>query len=111
MMLEQLCYDVAYFILPEYAYRNLPRIVDLCLNNPAAGPFVYFLACSMRKTEPNSEAAILFRWHHDQLGIGRDYFVLEYPTPPPVDMSGLSPDELTRGQFVLAPHFSAIFAR
>lgn len=109
--LPQLCYDVAYFILPHYAYNDLTKLADLCLNTPtAAGPFFYVMACQMRKAEPIIEDAKRFRWHHGQLGEGREYFALEYPTPPPVDMSDVPPEQLVDGgsQFVLAPYFSAV---
>ena len=59
--LPQLCYDVAYFILPHYAD-------------------------------------------------GRDFLTLEYPSPPPVDMSQMTPEDLIAADkpFVLAPYFSCI---
>jgi hypothetical protein len=109
--LPQLCYDVAYFILPHYAFEDLPKLVDLCLNTPtAAGPFFYIMASQVRKVEPNIEVAKRFRWHHGQLTKGGEYFVLEYPTPPPVDMSDMPLEQVVGGggPLVLAPYFSAI---
>jgi len=109
--LPQFCYDVAYFILPHYVYNDLAKIGQMCMNNPAAaGPFFYVMACQMRKTEPQKEEAAKFRWHHGTLGEDSEYFVLEYPSPPPVDLSETSHEDLTGGlgSFVLAPHFSAI---
>src|SRR5262249_41427299 len=65
--LPQLCYDVAYFILPHYAFRDLAKLTDLCLNTPtAAGPFFYVMAAQARKVEPDPEDAKRFRWHHGQ---------------------------------------------
>src|SRR5205823_3957800 len=67
--LPQLCYDVAYFILPHFAFRDLARLADPCLNTPtAAGPFFYAMAAQARKAEPDAEDAERFRWHHGQLG-------------------------------------------
>jgi hypothetical protein len=109
--LPQLCYDVAYFILPHYAFNDLAKLADMCQNAPtAAGPFFYFMAAQMREVEPDDEDATRFCWSHGQLGEGREYFTLEYPTPPPVDMSDASIDQMVGGggDFVLAPHFSAI---
>jgi hypothetical protein len=109
--LPQLCYDVAYFVLPHYAFNDLDKLADVCLNMPTtAGPFFYVMAAQMRKVEPDIEDAKRFRWHHGQLGDGREYFALEYPTPPPVDMSDVSIEQMVGGgtPFVLAPHFSAI---
>jgi hypothetical protein len=109
--LPQLCYDVAYFVLPHYAFNDLAKLADLCLNTPsAAGPFFYVMAAQMRKAEADTDDAKRFRWHHGQLGDGREYFVLEYPTPPPVDLSDAAIEQIVGGgtKFVLAPHFSAI---
>jgi hypothetical protein len=109
--LPQLCYDVAYFILPQYAYNDPDKVADLYSNNPiAAGPFFYVMACEMRKVEPIIEDAKRFRWHCGHSREGRLYYVLEYPTPPPFDLSDQSPGDLIKGGNppVLAPHFSAI---
>jgi hypothetical protein len=109
--LPQLCYDVAYFVLPHYAYGEIAKVADLCSNTPtAAGPFFYLMACQMRKVEPVIEDAKRFHWHHGRLREGHEYYVLEYPSPPPVDLSRLSPDELLNAGSppVLAPYFSAI---
>jgi hypothetical protein len=109
--LPQLCYDVAYFILPHYAFRDLDKLADLCLSTPtAAGPFFYVMAAQARKVEPDSEDAKRFRWHYGQLDEGREYFALEYPVPPPVDMSDVPIEQMLGGgaKFVLAPHFSAV---
>jgi hypothetical protein len=111
VLLPQLCYDVAYFVLPHYAFNDLAKLADLCLNAPTrAGPFFYVMAAQMRRVEPDTEDAKRFRWHHGPLDAGREYFALEYPTPPPVDMSDVSIEQMVGGgtKVVLAPHFSAI---
>jgi hypothetical protein len=103
--LPQLCYDVAYFILPHYAYNDLPKLAEMCLNTPTtAGPFFYVMACQARESEPVLADGQRFRWHHGELTEGVEYFVLEYPTPPPADLSRAAPEGLP----VLAPHFSAV---
>jgi hypothetical protein len=105
--LPQLCYDVAYFILPYYAFEDTAKVADLCLNSPtAAGPFFYFMATEARKLEPNIDEAKRFHWHRGSLSEGYEYFVLEYPTPPSVDMSDVNVEQLPN--IVLAPYFSAI---
>src|SRR5262245_33655239 len=109
--LPQLCYDVAYFILPHYAFQDLAKLTDLCLNTAAtAGPFYYIMAAQARKVEPDIEDVKRFRWHHGQLSEGREYFVLEYPTPPPVDTSDVPIEQMVGGgtKVVLAPYFSAV---
>ncbi|MBW3600954.1 MAG: hypothetical protein KY475_27270 [Planctomycetes bacterium] len=90
MPLPQLCYDVAYFVLPHSAFGSLAKLTNLCVNTPtAAGPFFYVMAAQARKVEPDREDANRFRWRHGQLNEGHEYFVLEYPIPPPVDMSAV----------------------
>jgi hypothetical protein len=109
--LPQLCYDVAYFILPHYAFKDLGKLADMCLNTPTtAGPFFYIMAAQARKVEPDTEDAKRFHWHHGEMGEGREYFALEYPEPPAVDMSDVPIEQMMGGRtaFVLAPHFSVI---
>jgi hypothetical protein len=64
----------------------------------------------MRKVEPHIETAKRFRWHAGRFQDGRDYLTLEYPPPPPIDMSHMTPEDLMAGDspFVLAPHYSCI---
>ncbi|HXT60071.1 MAG TPA: hypothetical protein VN699_15635 [Pirellulales bacterium] len=109
--MPQLCYDVAYFILPHYAFHDVAKVADLCLNTPsAAGPFFYVMACVSRKVEPVIDDGKRFRWHHGQFNADDEFFVLEYPSPSPIEMSDIEMKEIVGGQppFVLAPHFSAI---
>jgi hypothetical protein len=104
--LPQLCYDVAYFILPHYAFEDLAKLADLCLNTTtAAGPFFYVMAAQARKAEPDFEDAKRFRWHHGELSKGHEYFALEYPAPPPVDISEVPFEQVAGGgvSLVLAP--------
>ncbi|MCE9543962.1 MAG: hypothetical protein K8T25_00330 [Planctomycetia bacterium] len=111
MDLPQLSYDVAYFILPHYAYNDFSKVVDLCMETPnAAGPFFYLMACQFRDLEPVIEDAPKFRWSHGPLEDDWDYFVLQYPVPPPIDMSDVALDEMLNASSppVLAPHFSGI---
>jgi hypothetical protein len=109
--LPQLCYDVAYFVLPHYVYENLTKITDLCLNAPtAAGPFFFLMAAKAREVEPDFEDAKRFRWHHGKLANDYEYFALEFPQPPAIDLSDADPEQLINSgaTFVLAPHFSVI---
>lgn len=114
MPLPQLCYDVAYFILPHYAFGDIANLADLCLNSPTeAGPFFYIMAAHRRRVEPDMEDAKRFLWHHGQLAEGCEYFALEYPAPPPVDIWDETTGEMVvdAAKFVLAPHFSLIVRR
>jgi hypothetical protein len=108
--LPPICYDVAYFILPHYAFNDCDKLVSMFRDTPASvGPFFYLMACNARKLEPVRDDALKFRPHHGELDGARDYFIMEYPNPPPVDFSGIDLTKLPpeRGP-VLAPHFSAI---
>ena len=109
--LPQLCYDVAYFILPHFAFNDLAKLVDLCTASPgAAGAYYYVMAALARKMEPDADHARRFLWHVGELRPGQDYLALEYPEPPPIDLMNPPFDQLTEGAqpIVLAPHFSAI---
>ncbi len=108
--LPSLCYGIAYFILPHYAFQDCDKLTTMFVDTPtSAGPFFYFMGCQMRKTKPVREDATRFRVHHGGLDGAHDYFVLEYPTPPPVDLSRTDPTQLPPEQMpVLAPYFSAV---
>jgi hypothetical protein len=109
--LPQLCYDVAYFVLPHYAFKDLEKLAHLCLATPtAAGPFFYAMAAMGRKIEPDTNDAQRFHWNHGRLTRDYEYFLLEYPVPPAVDMSDTSLEQMISDgiKFVLAPHFSVI---
>jgi hypothetical protein len=109
--LPQICYDVAYFVLPHYAFNNVAKIVELCTHSPAAaGPFFYFLACQIRKIEPSADDAKRFQWHRGALDSERQFLALQYPAPPPIDLSAATPEQVgTPGtSVVLAPHYSAV---
>jgi hypothetical protein len=109
--LPQLCYDVAYFVLPGYAHENPGKVHELCAESPEqAGAFFYVMACLARQVEPSRSDADGFRWHVGELDAGHRYYVLEYPPPPPVDFGGLSMGEIASmaAPPVLAPHFSAL---
>lgn len=99
--LSSICYCIAYFVLPHYAFKDCDQLVRRFTDDPAkAGPFFYLIGCQMLKAEPIREDALKIKAHHGQLDDMCDYFVMEYPTPPPIDLSAT--------EVVLAPHFSAI---
>ncbi len=109
--LEQTCYDVAYFILPQYVFQDLAKITDICLNTPAtAGPFFYLMACQSREIDPDLDAATTLKWHPGLFDDNRRYLALEYPTPPPLDMGEADPIAMLESgnQIVLAPYYSVI---
>jgi hypothetical protein len=99
--LWQLCYGMAYFFVPQMLYADASRVLGYFTHqNMPAGPFLYAMACTAQQIEPSTEDALKFQAHTGELPGGVKYYVLEYPTPPPVD-----PD---LRKAVLAPYFSAI---
>ena len=109
--LPQLCYDIAYFILPHYAHSDYAKLRSMCEQTPsAAEPFFYVMACQMRQMEPDADTARAFQWHAGEFPNGSHYMTLEYPPPPQVDISGMTAEEVmsTENPIVLAPHFSCV---
>lgn len=109
--LEKICYDMAYFILPRYVFDELARVKHMCLDMPGtANVFFYVFACAHHKIKPDRETAMTFRWHHGKFDEHRDYFVLEYPTPAPleldIDAPQADPEKIRNA--ILAPYYSAI---
>jgi hypothetical protein len=69
----------------------------------------YIAVCKTLKIEIVREDAKRFREHFGSLDDARDYFVLEYPFPPPVDLTNIDMGNMPREQIpVLAPYFSAV---
>ena len=63
----------------------------------------------MCKAEPIPEVALRFKAHHGKLNEMHDYFVLEYPKPPPLDISGNPPPQIAPElSLLIAPYFSAV---
>lgn len=103
--LPKLCYDLAYFLLPQALADDPARALGWFQHG---GPYLYALVCAMTKIEPDPAVAATFSVAVGKLGEGRSYCVLAYPSPPPLDPRMLEPGwAATRGA-VLAPHFSAI---
>lgn len=109
-LLPSICYSIAYFVLPHYAFNDREKLIGMFTDTPASvGPFFYLMGCQMQKVEPVSDDAPLFLPHHGQFDSVHDYFILEYPTPPPIDLSGIDVTKLEEDQLpVLAPYFSAV---
>ncbi|OAI53554.1 hypothetical protein AYO47_04575 [Planctomyces sp. SCGC AG-212-M04] len=81
----------------------------MCSEDPEkAGVFFYFMAAKLRNAAPLKEDAQQFRWHHARIKGGFEHWTLEYPTPPPVDFSDESIEQLMSGEGVLAPYFSTV---
>lgn len=107
---EQIAYDIAYFILPQYVYQRLEKIKELNATPIMGGVFFYIMACQMRELEPSKETAVRFRWHFGDFDAQTKFTALEYPAPTAIDLSDKDPLELIEsGELpVLAPYFSVI---
>ena len=108
--LPSISYGIAYFVLPHYAFQDCDKLVTMFIDTPATvGPFFYLMGCQMQELEPVHEDAGGFKPHHGELDRERDYFLLQYPVPPPVDFSGMDPTRVDPEELpVLAPHFSVV---
>jgi hypothetical protein len=109
--LEELSYDIAYHLLPQYAFNELHKAVEMWTKSPCiAGPFFYVMVCDLQKVAPDMNVAVQFRSRHGVLpGVGR-YYLLEHAKPAGIDLSDHDPLEMAeRGErYVLAPYFSII---
>ena len=99
--LPTLCYQIAYFVLPRLVFVEPEQTIGH-FNDPAsAGPYFYVKSALLLKVQPEREHALAFHTHSGELAPGKNYYILEYPVPPPLD-----PRQLKNQ--VLAPFFSAI---
>jgi hypothetical protein len=111
-----LTYATAYFVVPQYAFNQADQFTSDFVKAPdLAAKFFYVAACQAHNTDPNPEDAARVRGYTGLLDDRHDYYLIEYPPFPPVDLlasadaggppnAGL-PEEA--GTYVLAPYFSA----
>ncbi len=105
--LPQLCYGMAYFMLPPLLERDGARTLGY-FRRSDGGARLYALACATREIEPDAAVAPLFHVHTGTLTTGEGYDVLEYPRPPQLDLRSLAHEQAEQSATVLAPFFSAI---
>jgi hypothetical protein len=107
----QNCYTMAYFVLPRYVFHQAATFIENLGRSPTLGAgFYYVMACQMNKIEPDVQLVRSFPVHIGDLDETNRYCIVEYPTPPAVDLSELSLEEMfeSGSNVVLAPYFSAI---
>jgi hypothetical protein len=107
----QNCYTMAYFLLPQYVSREGATFVENLSRSATLGAgFYYVMACSMNAKEPDMNLIRSFPVHLGDLDAVHRYCIVQYPSPPAVDLSELSLDEMLQmaDKVVLAPYFSAI---
>jgi hypothetical protein len=99
--LPQVCYGLAYYLLPQTLFSDLDKTLGYFSSTRfPPGAYLYAMACSYQKATPQREDALLFHTHSGSLTNASSYYVVEYPIPPPFDISN--------SDAVLAPLFSAI---
>ena len=100
---------MAYFMLPQLLAQDEASTLQRFIPGRPGGASLYVLACVMQGIDPDEAALASFHIH---VGVrapsGLEYHVLEYPTPPPLDLEGLDLDAIVRSEVVLAPFYSAI---
>jgi len=109
--LAPISYAVAYFVLPHGAFHEPDKFIAIW-SDPVtpAGVLFYTMGCQFKGVEPLQERAAMYRASHGQLDDVIEYYLIEYPAPPPVNFSRLFPGKKT-GEAevpVLAPYLSAM---
>jgi hypothetical protein len=104
------CYAMAYFVLPDYFTRGAEALADRLSSSPLECGTFYIMGCTMRGLEPQMDLLHSFPVHRGDLNENTRYCIVEYPTPPALDLSDLSMEEMLAlsGRLVLAPYFSAV---
>jgi len=113
----QMCYRMAYFVLPQYVQHDPEKVASELTSGRIGAMFFFVMTCQIGGQELQEEDAQTiqaFRAHTGRLNDDWDYYVVEYPPPPPLDLSvDLESDdpakimEAMQG-IVLAPYFSAM---
>lgn len=107
---EQVCYDLAYLVLPHFVHRDFREFAAFVRKGPeAAANFLCLLASKIRDTEPDQQVAKSLKWHFGKPGESAR-ITIEYPTPRKVDISEEPSKNAAPGvlPFVLAPYFSCV---
>ncbi|WP_372364976.1 hypothetical protein [Candidatus Uabimicrobium sp. HlEnr_7] len=104
----QNCYTMAYYILPPYIFNEKEKVLTELKIGRLGAMFFYTLTCMQANDEPTPEAMNALAVDAGSFE-NHDYYVITYPTPPPVNMMN-SVEELfdSKERSVLAPYFSAV---
>jgi hypothetical protein len=109
--IRQICYDIAYSLLPGFAYSDFRSLNGICHAMPSkVAEFFYDRACRRYGIEPDSATARGFKWHTGKFEDGRSHLTLEYPLPAPFDLSAGSRDDVAAMMeaAILAPYYSCV---
>jgi hypothetical protein len=108
--IAQTCYTMAYFVLPPYVHGQTEKVAQELSAGRVGAMFFYILTCKASGKEPEPEAVVAFQAHTGSLDTRHDYYVIQYPSLPTVDLSNVDADRMFEelGKIVLAPYFSAM---
>lgn len=111
--LAQDCYTMAYFVLPRYVFDDPERLISELTENGLRAGMLYMMACGMNGREPQMDLLRSFPVHAGDLGGDTRYCVVEFPTPPHVNLSDMTMEEVmaSADAVVLAPYFAAVVTR
>lgn len=106
----ELCYLSAYDALPTAVQRDPLGFWDTYSRATRPAYAWYLQMCLLTGQRPDHFCGATFIWHQGHLSNGRGYLVLEYPTPPPVELSVEEFDQgdRTPRSIRLYPYFSAV---
>lgn len=109
--LAPVSYAIAYFVLPNGVFREPENYIAIW-NDPVApaGGVFYEMGCQFHGADVVPERAALYKASCGKFDDSTDFYLLEYPAPPPLDFSRLFPGKKTSEAEVpvLAPYFSAM---
>lgn len=107
----QICYAMAYFLLPRYCSERRESLLQNLRMGPKAGAaFFYVMTCKLSELEPREDVVHSLSVDIGKLDDATNFYIITYPTPPNVDISQLPEADIMQAvqQLVLAPYFSAV---
>lgn len=111
--LAQVCYGLAYYVLPNFAHREFDQFLRIWRTPfPPLGTMLCEFACSKQNLRSTPEQAAAFKMQDGQLTSSCDYYLVQFPSPPPfagIDFDNLESVLSSGGRPpVLAPFFAAV---
>lgn len=107
--ISQVSYWIAYKVIPRYVFQAFDFFSKMWTQTPTAiAPFYYLKACQEGCVNPAVDDAKLYSAESGVLGATHNYYLMTYPTPAPIDLSGIDLESVVKAGVVpvLAPHFS-----
>lgn len=111
------CYATAYYVLPPIAAQDSQGLLERLSHGRVAALAFFLMGCQIRGLEPeesDAETMQSFSVHNGKIHDRYDYSVIQYPTPPHLDLSAeleaATPEQMVSmmQQTILGPYFSAI---